>query len=269
MSPTNPTPSQEGPSAADLAFVEKYTEAWNRAYDAHVLAKSGPPPPEKYPSLAQMLADYRAAHTAAAVEQARAQAWLEYDKKLATQYLRGERDDELLDVHAICEQRDTAVAERDALTRQLAEREKELRDAKVTEERASEQLGWAHIRLSEAGFPDRIKFGEDFHGNEDFRHIGLRSRIEECIKRMKAAEAQLADLQRSNVKVWHADKDGEYGAWQYRFGNTQGGERTLKDALYQAHHFGAPIVVLPEGQNASNNEATPPPSAGASGKGAE
>ena len=54
-----------------------------------------------------------------------------------------------------------------------------------------------------------------------------------------------------DVQIWRTAPDGEYGAWQYRYANAQGGEKTLKEALWQASFFaveyGAKIEILPEG----------------------
>lgn len=53
------------------------------------------------------------------------------------------------------------------------------------------------------------------------------------------------------VQIWREATDGEYGAWQYRYANAQGGEKTLKEALWQASFFAvehrAKIEILPEG----------------------
>ena len=57
------------------------------------------------------------------------------------------------------------------------------------------------------------------------------------------------------VKVWRIAPDGEYGAWQYGRGNTQGGEGHLKDALYQASFLGRKIVILPDGSKAGISES--------------
>ena len=45
------------------------------------------------------------------------------------------------------------------------------------------------------------------------------------------------------VNVWRTAPDGEYGAWQYQKGNCQGGEGTLRDALYQASFLGKRIRI--------------------------
>lgn len=95
----SPVPSQEGlsaaPCAADLALAEKlYDEAHHYKSLMEYLACAG------------WLVKER---VTAAVVRERAQAWIEYDKKLATQYLRGERDEEMLKDKAIAAHTAAAV----------------------------------------------------------------------------------------------------------------------------------------------------------------
>lgn len=60
--------------------------------------------------------------------------------------------------------------------------------------------------------------------------------------------------QKQPVKVWQIAPDGERGAWQYGYENTQGGEDCLKDALYQASFLGKTIMILPDDTKAGINE---------------
>lgn len=45
------------------------------------------------------------------------------------------------------------------------------------------------------------------------------------------------------VKIWQEAPEGEYGAWQYKMGNIQGGEPTLEKAIKQAMYLSPNVEV--------------------------
>jgi hypothetical protein len=212
-----PTPSQEGPSAAD---TERFVLELLHTQPPYCVAP--------YKGIAAKIA----AHTAAAVERARKE-WAKYDEddrrgaeaiwnavqQLSPWFESNEMDwhDEILcGLHGVASRIDELTTERDALTRQLAEREKELADNLAREERVSDQLRMAHLRLTEA-------------------------------------EAQLADLQRSNGEAIETLRSLLFAVENADETGYVDGVGFIKDydAIFERAHA---------------LTATPPPSAGASGK---
>lgn len=69
-----------------------------------------------------------------------------------------------------------------------------------------------------------------------------------------SAPTNTASAQLPTAKVWRLSPDGEYGAVQYSFGQSQGGEKTMAAALYSASRLCSRIEVLPEGESAAVSE---------------
>ncbi len=63
--------------------------------------------------------------------------------------------------------------------------------------------------LRESGFPDRIKMGEDLHGNEDWVQVRVECQLKEALSQLTEARAQLAAIKAALNCDLYPNEDAE------------------------------------------------------------